>query len=218
MDVETLARATEPFFTKKGVGKGTGLGLSMVHGLAGQSGGALRLQSHKGQGTVVELWLPQVRGPVQPRQAAPELEALHMSRRMKILLVDDDSLVSTGTAAMLEDLGHTVTEAGSGREALSILEADPDFDLVITDHAMPGMTGLELAVRLREICPELPVVLASGYADLPSSDGPVLELPRLTKPFMQIDVARIIVEHCNGAELKPAPSVALAGDPGRLRL
>jgi signal transduction histidine kinase len=196
MDEATLARATEPFFTRKGVGKGTGLGLSMVHGLAAQSGGGLRLHSRPGEGTQVELWLPQSRDLPQPRQPVREVRAASPGRRMKILLVDDDSLVSIGTAAMLEDLGHEVTEAGSAMQALSIMESDPHFDLVITDQAMPGMTGLELATRLRKSFPGLPIVLASGYADLPAPQADLLELPRLTKPFLQTDVARLITEHC----------------------
>ena len=195
MDEETLARATEPFFTRKGVGKGTGLGLSMVHGLAAQSGGALQILSRIGEGTQVELWLPQSRDVFEPRRAVAVVSRMPQPR-MRILLVDDDALVSTGTAAILEDLGHDVVEASSGNQALALIEADPHFDLVITDHAMPGMTGLELARRLRTMFPALPVVLASGYAELGGGQVDALGLPRLTKPFMQSDITKLIAEHC----------------------
>jgi CheY-like chemotaxis protein len=193
MDEATLARATEPFFTTKGVGKGTGLGLSMVHGLAAQSGGALRIASRSGEGTTVELWLPVAEVAGAGREAdstAPSPPAA--TRACRILVVDDDPLITAGTAAMLEDLGHTVIEVPSAEAALDILEAGGKVDLVITDHAMPGMTGAELARRIRDAWPGLPVILASGYADLP--DGEERGLRRLAKPYHQEDVAAQIAE------------------------
>jgi CheY-like chemotaxis protein len=199
MGEETLARATEPFFTRKGVGKGTGLGLSMVHGMAGQSGGALHIRSEIGVGTEVELWLPQ--SPHEFVQDAPAVESVQApASRIRILLVDDDVLVSTGTAAILEDLGHEVVEVHSGVAALSMIGDDPHFDLVITDQAMPGMTGLELAAELRSSFPHLPVVLASGYADLANGSADTLGVPRLAKPFKQTDVSRLIAETCGALQ------------------
>lgn len=187
MDDETRARATEPFFTTKGVGKGTGLGLSMVHGLAAQSGGMLELESAVGQGTHVSLWLP-VAGtmPVQrPPASAPEMTPQPNGRRhLRVLVVDDDFLVSMGTVAMLEDLGHQVEEANSGQQALDLLASDKRFDVVLTDHAMPGMTGIQLAEAIAARHRSLPVILASGYAELPSGE-PAIKLARLTKPFTQ---------------------------------
>jgi CheY-like chemotaxis protein len=199
MDEATLARATEPFFTTKGPGKGTGLGLSMVHGLAVQSGGAMRLSSKVGAGTTIDLWLPIAAG------GAPSLRGDNDGYRASgaapcepkmILLVDDDPLVLGGTAAMLEDLGHVVIEANSGEQALSVLAADRRFDLVITDHAMPGMTGADLAGRIRTGFPDLPIVLASGYADLPTVEDSSLALPRLEKPLLQQDLAAAIASAC----------------------
>ena len=196
MDETVLARAAEPFFTTKGVGKGTGLGLSMVQGLAAQSGGALQLQSRPGEGATITLWLPAA----GPEEAAPALErpappmAILPLERRSILLVDDDILVSNGTAAMLEDLGHTVIEAQSAREALAIMAEGRAVDLVITDYAMPEMTGLELARALIERFAGLPIILASGYADLSLGEGDGLELPRLTKPFQQEDLAAALVQ------------------------
>lgn len=110
-------------------------------------------------------------------------------------MVDDDPLVAAGTAAMLEDLGHSVVEANSAAAALEILEHDRSIHLVITDHAMPGMTGLELARRLRERRPDLGLVLATGYADLPAEDTAGLKLPRLSKPFGQDELARMVADY-----------------------
>jgi PAS domain S-box-containing protein len=187
MDETILAQAREPFFTTKGPGKGTGLGLSMVQGLAVQSGGALRLRSRPGQGTTVDLWLPKSREVRAHATAVPTAPA-EAHRRLSVLLIDDDALVRMGTVDMLEDLGHTVTEAGSAAEALTILQGGRmSFDAVITDQAMPGMRGTELAAELAKKYPGLPVVLATGYAELPNGEDP--GLPRLSKPFRQEDVA-----------------------------
>jgi PAS domain S-box-containing protein len=199
MDEETARRALEPFFTTKGVGKGTGLGLSMVHGLALQSGGALSLQSRPGEGTAVHLFLPLAEAETNLPAAIPTPAAAAEpggKRPLTILVVDDDVLVSMGTVAMLEDLGHTVLDASSGKQALEVLATRPDIDIMITDHAMPGMTGTELARRARELRPELPVVLATGYAELPNGEDP--GLPRLPKPFFQGDITRVLGEVVRG--------------------
>ena len=192
MDEATLAKATEPFFTTKGVGKGTGLGLSMVHGMAEQSGGRLVLRSAEGQGTTAELWLPvaKSRAAVLPERRAPQLDYASASRPLAVLAVDDDALVLMNTSAMLEDLGHTVFEAKSGKEALNILRRERGVDLVITDQAMPHMTGTELAEAIRVEWPRLPIIMATGYAELPP--GAAADLPRLAKPFRQEDIARAV--------------------------
>ncbi|ESR24898.1 hybrid sensor histidine kinase/response regulator [Lutibaculum baratangense] len=195
MDEETLARALDPFFTTKGVGKGTGLGLSMVHGLAEQSGGRLVLKSRLGEGTTAEIWLPVAADePVAvaeiPEAAAEEEGTAAKIRPLRILAVDDDGLVLMSTAAMLEDLGHRVFEAASGQQALDILRREPAIDLVISDQAMPHMTGTELAKRVGSERPGLPFILATGYAELPpDADN---DLPRLSKPFLQDDLVRAI--------------------------
>jgi len=198
MDEGVLARATEPFYTTKGVGKGTGLGLSMVHGLAAQTGGALKLSSEPGVGTHVELWIPVAEQAVAPAPASAPgaLGGGPGDRILTILLVDDDALVSAGTAAMLEDLGHTIREVGSAAEALAVLDGAgaAAVDLVITDHVMPGMSGVELARRLRDIRPDLPVILASGYADLTVGDKLDFHLPRIPKPFLQADISLAIAQ------------------------
>jgi CheY-like chemotaxis protein len=165
----------------------------MVDGLVAQSGGAMRITSQLGIGTTVELWLP-VSGvdddapapPTRPQRAPPLREV----RSCRVLVVDDDPIVATGTVAMLEDLGHVATEVPSGDAALQLLGSDTVIDLVITDHAMPGMTGTELAAHIRQSWPELPIVIASGYAELPGDED--LGLPRLSKPYRQHDLATLV--------------------------
>ncbi len=107
-----------------------------------------------------------------------------------ILVVDDDALINMSTVDMIEDLGHTVLEAYSGKEALDILRSGKQIDALVTDYAMPGMTGVELATKAREINPGLPILLATGYADLPS--GTTTDLPRLSKPYQQTELANQI--------------------------
>jgi signal transduction histidine kinase/CheY-like chemotaxis protein len=189
MDDATLARATEPFFTTKGAGKGTGLGLSMVHGLAAQSGGALRLTSRPGAGTVAELWLPRAQERPAPA-AAPRRATPQAPRSCTVLLVDDDALISMATCEMLKDLGHRVIEANSGSKALEILRAGTPVDLVVSDEAMPNMRGTQLAAAIRASWPGLPIILATGYAELPK--GSELELPLLRKPYSEEDLAAVI--------------------------
>jgi PAS domain S-box-containing protein len=191
MDSDTLARATEPFFTTKGVGKGTGLGLSMVHGMAEQIGGRFVLKSSLGQGTNAEIWIPAAAGKAgAPSQEAEQSETVR-ARSLTVLAVDDDGLVLFNTVAMLEDLGHTALEAHSGGEALEILEKTP-VDLVITDQAMPQMSGMQLIAAIRERRPELPVLLATGYAELPA--GSAKDLLKLAKPFTETELAGAIAK------------------------
>lgn len=190
MDAETLARATEPFFTTKGTGKGTGLGLSMVHGMVEQLGGQLILQSRPGDGTTVEIWLPAARRPDATNAPATETRAVEQSPPLTILAVDDDALVLANTRAMLEDLGHTVVVAYSGEQALEQFERTPPIDLVITDQAMAKMTGTELAKKIKARHPGLPIILATGYAELPPSAD--TGLPRLPKPFRQEALAEAV--------------------------
>jgi PAS domain S-box-containing protein len=194
MDEATIARAIEPFFSTKGIGKGTGLGLSMVHGLASQLGGSLTIQSRPGLGTNVELWLPE--SAVAPEPAEPvAIVAASAEVRGSVLLVDDEELVRMSTADMLSDLGYSVTEATSGEDALRVLSTAGPFDLLVTDHLMPGMTGTELAQTLREERPGMPVLLVSGYAE---RSGIEADLPRLTKPFRKDELAASL------AQLNPA--------------
>jgi signal transduction histidine kinase/FixJ family two-component response regulator len=181
MTPEILKKAIEPFFSSKPLGKGTGLGLSMVHGLAVQLGGALQLSSTVGKGTTATLVLPVATS--APEVESPGQALQKVNRSAVILFVDDDPLIAMSTTEMLEDLGHQVIGVSSGVHALDILKSEQPIDLMMTDHVMPGMTGIELAAATREVRPSLPILLATGYAELP--EGAQLDLPRLAKPYHQ---------------------------------
>jgi PAS domain S-box-containing protein len=195
MDEATIARAVEPFFSTKGIGKGTGLGLSMVHGLASQLGGSLTIQSRLGLGTNVELWLPESAAAPEPTEPLPIIAA-SATARGSVLLVDDEELVRMSTADMLSDLGYSVTEAISGEDALRVLRSAGPFDLLVTDHLMPGMTGTELAQTVRGQRPGMPVLLVSGYAE---RSGIEADLPRLTKPFRKDELAASLAQLSAGS-------------------
>lgn len=193
MDAGTLARALEPFFTTKGVGKGTGLGLPMVHGLAEQSGGRFVIKSDSGTGTTAELWLSAGEAAQGAGAEAPaEQPADQDGRPLTVLAVDDDSLVLMNTTALLEELGHNVIEAYSASEALTLFRQDREIDLVITDQAMPQMTGLELAATIRAERPATPIILATGYGELPAGTDPAIR--KLGKPFRQQDLAEAVAD------------------------
>lgn len=197
MDERTLKRATEPFFTTKGVGEGSGLGLSMVLGLAEQSGGTLRLLSSPGQGTTAQVWLPACPPQLQPPEIAnapelPPLPALHA------LVVDDDALVRDSTSALLASLGHRVTLANSAEQALGLLQAGT-FDLLLTDHAMPVRTGTQLAEKVRLHYPALPVLLVSGYSDVVAPRE--LRLVYLAKPFSRQQLAQAVHQALRTSEV-----------------
>jgi PAS domain S-box-containing protein len=196
MDANTLSRALEPFFTTKGVGKGTGLGLSTVHGMAEQLGGRMRIESQKGEGTSVELWLPLARGEIAPLVIAMPPHTESIVRPICIVVVDDDKLVLNNTTAMLEDFGHTVIKAPSGVEALDAIRKSPHVDLVITDQAMPQMTGMQLAAAIKIDWPELPILLMSGYAELPSKAP--FDVPKLAKPFSLDDLEEAVARTIAG--------------------
>ncbi|WP_206185511.1 PAS domain-containing sensor histidine kinase [Sphingosinicella sp. CPCC 101087] len=188
MDEKVLRRAVEPFFSTKGVGKGTGLGLSMVDGLASQMGGAFSLRSEPGSGTAATLWLPIWVGPARtdasPRPAAPAF-----AHEGVALLVDDHDLVRASTAEMLGDLGYRVVEAGSGEEAIQLIDGGLHADLMVTDHLMPGISGAQLADLARSRLPGLPVLLVTGFT---RPDGVPADLPCLTKPFRKAVLAERI--------------------------
>jgi PAS domain S-box-containing protein len=192
MDAETLKKAIDPFFSTKEVGKGTGLGLSMIHGLAVQLNGALRLLSEVGKGTTAELLLPITMKTAEEAQIRATVAPDRRPEKATILLVDDDTLIAMSTIDMLEDLGHRVLEANSGAQALALLQGGPAIDLMITDYSMPGMTGAQLAKAALELKPDLPIVLATGYADLPPGAG--IDLPRLGKPYTQDQLAAEIAK------------------------
>jgi len=185
MDADTLARAVEPFFSTKETGRGTGLGLSMIHGLAAQLGGGFALGSRPGEGTRADLYLPVSEAAAAGALAEHESHALERQPPLAILLVDDEELVRTGTAEMLRDLGHQVTEASGGAQALGKLAAGLHVDVVVTDYRMPRIDGAELAGRIREVRPAMPILLITGYTGTVEQAA---DLPQLAKPFVQADL------------------------------
>jgi CheY-like chemotaxis protein len=169
--------------------KGTGLGLPMVLGVAEQSGGTFVLKSVQGSGTTAEIWLPASAAPTEPKDTAPELPHVKLPP-MTVLVVDDDPLVLNNTVAMLEELGHTVLPAASGEDALSIFELGQPISLLITDHAMPHMTGTELASILQTRAPNLFIIIATGYAELPANLAK--GFVKLAKPFNEAQLVNVI--------------------------
>ena len=181
---DIIERVMEPFFTTKDIGQGTGLGLSMVYGFASQSGGAMRIESNEGTGTRVELWLPRSSQTIVKPRAVEFVESNAPDASFNILLVDDHDGVRETTAALLEDLGHHPTSAADGATILRILEADPDqVDLIISDYAMPHVSGVEVIRRARQIRCGLPAIIITGYADSSAIDLTEGDVIAVSKPF-----------------------------------
>jgi signal transduction histidine kinase/ActR/RegA family two-component response regulator len=186
MDAATLARAVEPFYSTKETGRGTGLGLSMVHGLAAQLGGGFLLSSAPGEGTRADLYLPVAGEGARRASSRATAPLLSSGRPLSILLVDDEEIVRVGTAEMIRDLGHKVVEAEGGAEALALLADGLVADVVISDYKMPRMDGADLARRLQDAYPAVPILIITGYT---GTTDDVLHLPRLAKPFGQAEIA-----------------------------
>jgi PAS domain S-box-containing protein len=209
---EILEQVMEPFFTTKEVGKGTGLGLSMVYGFARQSGGAFRLDSEVGTGTRAEIWLPRAAETAPEATAAASRQRSASIPKQRILLVDDHDGVRATTAALLSDLGHSVAEASDGPEVLKALRDAPDgCDLLITDYAMPHVSGAEVIRQAREARPHLPAIIITGYADAGSIARRPEDVPVLAKPFTPHQLEEAIRTAVAGQPAAPA-EVAHAAD------
>jgi CheY-like chemotaxis protein len=195
MTPEVLARAFEPFFTTREPGKGTGLGLATVHGIVKQSGGHVWVHSEPGQGTSFKIYLPRVDEPAE-KVEAPAVEEPPPRGSETVLLVEDDASLRELIRECLESTGYTVIEARHGAEALGICERGPTpIDLVMTDVVMPGMSGRELADRLRLSRPEIRVLYMSGYTgDAVVLHGVLREDAFLQKPFTAAALARAVRE------------------------
>jgi PAS domain S-box-containing protein len=190
---EMIEKVLEPFVTTKDVGKGTGLGLSMVYGFARQSNGAFRLDSDLGRGTRAELWLPRSTATAEDRSASPEPATLRTGRPLRVLLVDDHEEVRATTLGMLEDLGHSVAAAANGNDALKMLDGQPgNWDLLITDYAMPHKSGTQLVEAARQHCPGLPALIITGYADSEAIGDRPNDVAILPKPFSMEQLAHMI--------------------------
>jgi CheY-like chemotaxis protein len=183
MDKDTLSRAIDPFFTTKPVGKGTGLGLAQVYGSARQSGGTVRIESHPGRGTTVKVYFPSTDLPVQPSGQDGSARGIVPQRDGRVLLIDDDEDLRSIVSCALEALGYQVTAVGDGRTGLDELRSCRP-DVLVVDFAMPGLNGADVAKQARELCPGLPVVIASGYADTGAIERAIGKGAKLLrKPF-----------------------------------
>jgi signal transduction histidine kinase len=187
---DVVSRVFDPFFTTKPVGKGTGLGLSQVYGIARQAGGTARLFSEEGVGTTVEIWLP-LRERVTPQAQESSDEEEQAIGEKRVLVVEDDGEVRAMLVESLKMLGYTVTEAADGRAGLERLQ-DDNPDLLMVDFAMPGMNGIEVITEARKLRGDLPVILATGYADIDISELAVERCTILRKPFQLDDLARTV--------------------------
>lgn len=182
-----IGKVIEPFFTTKDVGKGTGLGLSTAYGFARQSGGTLRIMSGENQGTTVEIWLPRaiesdadVHEPASP----PSSGVTEAKRHARVLLVDDSPSLRGLTEMLLIEEGYTVVPVSGGAEALAVIEHDQQgFDVLVTDFAMPLMSGLELIRVARSTRASLPAIIITGYADTATVDARPPDVPLVLKPF-----------------------------------
>jgi PAS domain S-box-containing protein len=195
---EVLEKVLEPFFTTKELGKGSGLGLSMVYGFAKQSNGAFRIHSELGSGTTAELWLP--RAPHEEKAELPPAKdepRTYPSRKLRILLVDDHAEVRTTTAAVLEDIGHEVVQAPDGTEALNRMrEQDCNYDVVISDYAMPHLSGTEFLRSARELCPGVPALIITGYAEADTIKDRPEGVEILLKPFTANKLESVLSRVC----------------------
>jgi PAS domain S-box-containing protein len=190
MNQAVLARACEPFFTTKEPGKGSGLGLSQVYGVARQLNGDIRIDSVEGEGTTVTVYLPRSLGETLPRSSVTPLQS--SVRQLTILVVDDEPGVREVTAAHLDSLEHAVLQAPGGLAALKLLIENKSIDLLIADYAMAEMNGFDLAQAARELRPQLPIIVMTGYSDVSAFDSLISEAVFLKKPFRMGDLAAAI--------------------------
>jgi CheY-like chemotaxis protein len=209
MTEEVRSRAFEPFFTTKGTGKGTGLGLAMVYGFVKQSGGTITIDSEIGRGTVFRIYLPRAPRRLGVNDEAGEEHKWNAGPPARILVVDDNGAVRTITAVMLRTFGHDAVEAASGQDALTLLERDRQFDLLIIDLSMPDLDGAEFAASAEKFIPEAPTLFITGYAEASRlrqrAGGEVLK-----KPFRRAQLAEKL------RQLLPAQARRQGAAPKRL--
>ncbi len=185
MSPQVLSRIFEPFYTTKEVGRGTGLGLSTVYGIVKQNGWGVEVESSQGDGTTFRVWIPSIASHSRSERAGPPARPTLQPGGGSILLVEDDALLRENATEVLEEAGFQVRSAPSPEAALQQIHELGEVELLVSDVVMPGMTGLELARRLRGTHPHLRVLLISGYpeAALERRDAFPAEFPVLPKPF-----------------------------------
>ena len=187
-----LGRIFEPFFTTKQVGQGTGLGLSQVFGFARQSGGEVTVTSEVGHGSTFSLYLPRVPPDLLPQRQAPNTAPAEAGSGMSVLVVEDNIELANFAADGLTELGYSITLVDNASDALAELVVDSDrFDVVFSDVVMPGMTGLDLALAIRERSIGVPVVLTSGYSEALSQDG-IAGFDLVQKPYSIEELSRVL--------------------------
>jgi PAS domain S-box-containing protein len=190
MGEEVLARACEPFYTTKEAGKGSGLGLSQVYGFARQSGGGLRIKSTVGRGTTVEVYLPRSLAEADPATERWDGKRPSLAPgRATVLVVEDQEDVREVAVVQLEALGYRVVQAASGDAALDVLNSATGIDLLMVDYAMPGMSGIDVASAARAKCPDLPVLIVTGYIDTARMDGKIQGARLMRKPYRMAELA-----------------------------
>lgn len=190
---DVVDKVFEPFFTTKGVGQGSGLGLSMVHGFVSQSGGDITIDSELGEGTRVSLLFPAARRQPERRRTGGEVKPVRLDRRLRVLVVEDNSGVRRITRAHLESFGYEVTEASDGKAALRELAANPDIDVMLTDVVMPGkLQGGQLIVEARRMRPTLRAVMFTGYAETAASEVLFDDVETLIKPVSRANLRAAI--------------------------
>jgi C4-dicarboxylate-specific signal transduction histidine kinase/ActR/RegA family two-component response regulator len=217
MTDEVRAKVFEPFFTTKPVGKGTGLGLSMVYGLVKQCGGSISIETRIGHGTTIAMFFPRASADFLALgdgvSSAADADIVPQHIGSTILVVDDDSEVREFAVMALRDLGYNVRDAADPLAALTQLGEDSDVALLITDFAMPTMTGVDLITRARILVPGLPAILITGFANMAADDLPIADTAILKKPFgisnlvAQINRALQSAGTARGPEFEPAKAV-----------
>lgn len=200
-----LQKVFDPFFTTKAIGKGTGLGLSQVYGIAQQSGGTVRVDSTEGKGTSVGIWLPATSPVVGPATERGATRVAGSGKRQRVLVVDDDEGVRLFIVECLESLGYDVVHADSGEEGLRLIDKNHP-QLMIVDYAMPGMSGVDVIRQARPRAPDLPIILATGYADMGAVEQVMASENVLRKPF-RIEELEEAVRKALVGEAVPAPGL-----------
>jgi CheY-like chemotaxis protein len=191
MDTATLERIFDPYFTTKEVGKGSGLGLAVVHGIVKRHDGAITVQSEPGKGSTFSIYIPAVEAGagvvIETGQALP-------TGTERIFLIDDEPILVEMGTAILERLGYEVTPETDSLRALEIFRSMPgEFDLIITDYTMPNMTGADLSREIRQIQPDIPIILCTGFSEKVNEESAVdLGVGLVMKPFSMKQIAELV--------------------------